>query len=124
MWKNLEINKNNIEYRTIKSVLIKMPNNSKFKGFTFWHPAKLIREGRQSNLVNMGYTDEFMFHLKKYGQGRYNQKEVIDSKDITAEQMEECFDIADDSYEESYLIVKEPDKIEVKSGVNKELLNN
>lgn len=124
MWKNLEVNKNNIEYKTIKALLIKMPNKSEFKGYSFWHPAKLVREGRQTNLVNMAYTDEFVFHLKKYGQGRYNGKEVIDSVDITAEQMEQIFDIAPDKSEESYLKITEPEKIEVKSEINKDLLNN
>lgn len=124
MWKNLEVNKNNIEYKTIKALLIKMPNKSEFKGYSFWHPAKLVREGRQVNLVNMAYTDEFIFHLKKYGQGRYNGKEVIDSVDITAEQMEQIFDIAPDKSEESYLKITEPEKIEVKSEINKDLLNN
>lgn len=124
MWKNLEVNKNNIEYRTIKAILIKMPNKSEFKGYSFWHPAKLVREGRQVNLVNMAYTDEFVFNLKKYGQGRYNRKEVIDSVDITAEQMEECFEIVNNELEESYLKVTEPEKIDVKFGVNKDLLNN
>lgn len=124
MWKNLEVNKNNIEYRTIKAILIKMPNKSEFKGYSFWHPAKLVREGRQANLINMAYTDEFVFHLKKYGQGRYNRKEVIDSVDITVEQMEECFEIVNNELEESYLKVTEPEKIEVKFGVNRDLLNN
>lgn len=123
MWNNLEIEKNNIKYATYKSVLIQMPHKCKFDGYKFWHPSKLVRQGRQSNIYNMAYTDEFTFHLKKYGNGRYNRNEVIDEIDISAEQMEQCFNIASDESEESYLRITEPEKIEVKSEVNKDLLN-
>ena len=34
-WKKIEINRQNIETRTAKSVLINCPNKSKYKGFSF-----------------------------------------------------------------------------------------
>lgn len=94
-WKNININSNQIETDTGKSVLIKMPNNSEYAGYMFWHPSKLVRNGRHSASYSLGYTDEFIFKLKKYGNGKWNKREVIHEIEISAEEFEEAFGVTD-----------------------------
>ena len=127
MWKNIEINKQNIETETDKAILIKMPNKSKFAGYKFWHPSKLVRHGSNSYARSIGYTDDFTFRLKKYGNGKYNKFDVIDEIEISVKEFEEAFGCMEDctrgKLDESYLIVKEPKKIDKKIEIVKELKN-
>lgn len=127
MWKKVEINKQNIETEIDKATLIKMPNKSKYAGYKFWHPSKLIRYGSNSYARSVSYTDDFTFKLKKYGNGKYNKFDVIDEIEISVEEFEEAFECMADctrgKSEESYLIVKEPKKVEKEVEVNKELIN-
>ena len=97
MWKNLNINKQNIETETAKAVLIKMPKKSRYDGYKFWHPSKLVRNGRHSNAVSVGYTDDFTFKLKKFGNGKYNKFDVLDEIEISAEQFEQAFEVMDEN---------------------------
>lgn len=94
-WKNININKQNVDVETAKSVLIKMPHNSNYDGYKFWHPSKLVRKGRNSNSLSIGYNDQFTFKLKKYGKGKYNKKEVIDEIEIDVDEFEEAFGVMD-----------------------------
>lgn len=91
MWKNININSNNIKTETFKAVLIKMPHNSKYDGYVFWHPSKLVRSGNHSAVLSIAYTEDFIFNLKKYGKGKYNSRKVIDEKEITVEDFEDAF---------------------------------
>lgn len=97
MWKTININKQNIRTETGRAVLIACPHKSEFDGYAFWHPSKLIREGRHRNAVSMSYTDEFTFRLKKYGKGRYNQYDVIDEVPVSADEIEEIFRVMDEN---------------------------
>lgn len=127
MWKNIEINVQNIETDTGKATLIKMPNKSRHAGYKFWHPSKLVRYGSNSYARSIGYTDEFTFKLKKYGNGKYNKFDVIDEIEIGVEEFEEAFDCMEDctraKSEESYLIVEEPEKIEKEVEIEESLKN-
>lgn len=96
-WKNININKQNVDVETLNSVLIKMPHNSDFDGYKFWHPAKLVRKGRNSNSVSISYNDEFIFNLKKYGNGKYNKREVIDEIEIDTEEFENVFNVMNEN---------------------------
>ena len=91
MWKNININKNLIKADTGKAVLVAMPHNSGYDGYSFWHPSKLVREGKHGAAVSLGYTDDFVFHLKKYGKGKYNTNEVIDEIQLAPDELEEAF---------------------------------
>ena len=127
MWKNIEINLQNIEKDTGKATLIKMPNNSDYAGYKFWHPSKLVRYGSNSYARSIGYTDSFTFKLFKNGKGKYNKFDVIDEVEIDAEEFEEAFGCMKDctraKEDNSYLIVKEPDKFEKEAKIEKSLLN-
>lgn len=127
MWKNIEINVQNIETETGKATLIKMPNKSDYAGYKFWHPSKLIRYGSNSYAKSVSYTDDFTFKLKKYGNGKYNKFDVIDEIEISVEEFEEAFECMEDctraKNDETYLIVEEPKKIEKEIEVVKELRN-
>lgn len=128
-WKNVNINKQNIDAETSRSVLIKMPHNSDFDGYKFWHPSKLVRKGRNSNSVSISYNDQFTFKLKKYGNGKYNKRDVIDEIDIDAEEFENAFCVMDENitsknYVSDYETHK-PQKIEpVEPQVEGELLDD
>lgn len=97
MWRSININKQNIKAETGKAVLIACPHKSDFDGYSFWHPAKLVRDGSHSNSVSISYTEEFVFRLKKYGKGKYNSREVIDEVQLAYDEIEEVFSCMDDS---------------------------
>lgn len=113
MWRKINFNMQNIELITEKAVLIKMPNKSAYKGMTFWHPAKLIREeGHKGYLMSLSYTDEFEFRL-------YKKREH--KKTISAKEMEEAFNNPQLN-DETYLEVTEPTPITDAVTVNEELM--
>lgn len=128
MWKNIEINIQNIEADTGKATLIKMPNTSDYAGYKFWHPSKLVRYGSNSYARSIGYTDEFTFKLFKNGNGKHNKFDVIDEIEIDVEEFEKAFGCMESctrakDKEESYLIVKEPEKIEKEIKIEESLKN-
>lgn len=96
-WKSININANQVKAETCRSVLIAMPHNSDYDGWVFWHPAKLVREGRHSAALSLSYTDEFVFRLKRYGHGKWNRNEVLDEKEIGAADLEEAFGVVDEN---------------------------
>ena len=91
MWRNININKQNVIMETGHSVLIACPHNSDYDGYCFWHPAKLVRDGRHNNAISISYTEDVTFRLKKYGKGKYNKREVIDEVVLGYEDIEEVF---------------------------------
>ena len=126
-WKTIDINIQNIDNDNGKATLIKMPNNSKYAGYKFWHPSKLVRDGNNSYAKTFSYNDEFIFKLKKYGNGKWNKFDIIDEIEITPKQMEEAFECMEDCTKEksneTYLVITEPKKIEKEITINKELKN-
>ena len=68
-WKTIDINIQNIATETDKAVLIKIPKNSDFKGYSFWHTKKLVWKGKTQDTITIGYNDDFNFALIKYGKG-------------------------------------------------------
>lgn len=93
MWKNISINLNQIQVETEKSILINCPHNSSYDGYSFWYPSKLVRSGRHSYSISIGYNDDFKFKLIKYGKGKWNSRDIIDKIEISVEEFEEMFDI-------------------------------
>lgn len=91
-WEKIHIQSNNIKGSTDKAVLINMPKTSKYKGYSFWHPKKLTRpEGKNSYLLSVSFTQEFVFKLKKFGKGQHNFNKVLDEKEISPKEFKESF---------------------------------
>ena len=97
MWRNININKQNIKAETARAKLIACPHNSRYNGYCFWHPAKLIRSGRHSNALSLSYTEDFSFNLIKYGKGKTNYKDIIAEEDIDFEEFEEMFGVMNEN---------------------------
>lgn len=112
MWKNLNINNNLIKAETDRAVLIALPHKSDYNGYSFWHPAKLVRESRQAGKSSIGYTDEFVFRLKKYGKGKYNCREVLDEIPLAADEIEAIFYASADDYEPQEPEIYTPPRID------------
>ncbi len=90
-WRKVAINAQNVERTTEKAALIKMPHSSKHDGFSVWVSLKLLRSGRHSYEYMLSVKADMEFTLKKYGQGQYNKREVLDEKTIGAADMAAAF---------------------------------
>lgn len=91
MLREIKINRQNIKAETGKAILIACPHHSLLNGFRFWHPLSLIRVGDRLSSVRIRYTDDFVFRLKKYGQGKYNRGELIEERHVGYMDVEEAF---------------------------------
>ncbi len=100
MWKSININKQNIKTTTERAVLIACPHNSRYDGWEFWHPAKLVKKGRHKNAVSISYTEDFAFRLKKYGKGKHNKNQVVAEDELGYEDIEEIFGVMNDNISE------------------------
>ena len=92
-WKSIQINIQNIETRIEKAVLINCPQKSKYSGYSFWHPSKLIRDGKHSYAVSLSYTDEFEFTLHKYGKN----KTILGEIKIRSQELEAVFGVMNEN---------------------------
>lgn len=95
MWKQINLNDNNISHVGARAVLIKCPASSAYKGYEFWYPLKLIAEGKHSASLTLSYNDASVFTLKKYGKGRFNSRDIVNEKTITATEFESLFKVID-----------------------------
>lgn len=99
MWRKININNSNIKADTGKAVLIACPHNSDYDGYSFWIPSKMVRERKKSTTKEISYTEDFEFHLKKYGNGKYNSREVLDEIVVGYEDLEEIFGVTSKNLE-------------------------
>ena len=97
---------------TERAVLIAMPHSSEFDGYKFWHPRKLVRESRLKGKVSIGFTEEFVFYLRKYGSGLYNSREVTDEIPIAADEFEDVFAASANDYEPEEPLIYTPPRID------------
>lgn len=120
-WNKINFNKQNIEYETAKAVLIKMPNSSEYKGYTFWHPSKLVRELSKGNgyFLSFSFTDEWEFKIFKCDKnGKRLDEQVLEVSEI-----ERAFGIVNEQIKhdvslEHFLVIEEPVKINKTVEVN------
>lgn len=105
-WQKIKFNSQNIAGETAKSIIIKMPNKSGFRGMVFYHPSKLVRdEGHKGYRSSFSFTDEWEFLLYKKG-------EIVEK--IGAEEMMEAFDnrtLNNPEEDIAYLTVIQPIKV-------------
>lgn len=131
MWYKAYLNTQNIEVETGKAHLIKLPKKSGYEGYKVWHPSKLIRnEGGKGYFLSISFTEDFTFYLKKYGNGKYNGKEVIREVELDYKEFMACFSGGNENIETSvkqskdtFLEVSEPKKINKEVVILEELLN-
>lgn len=123
-WKTINFNKQNIEHETVKAVLIKMPNNSEWYGYKFWHPSKCVRTLSKGNgyFKTFSYTENWEFTIFKSNKKGERTAEQI----LTAEDMEITFDVVNEQISanastESYLEIEEPKKVDKTVSINNEL---
>lgn len=116
-WHKLKFNTQQIEYETDKAVLIKMPMKSRFKGWAFWHPSKLVRDaGGNGYFATFSYTDDWQFKLVRVN--RNNKATML----ADSEDMEIAFEAQQPDTRDSYLEVEEPQKINDEVEVEQSLL--
>lgn len=123
-WKTINFNAQNIEHETAKAVLIKMPNNSEWHGYKFWHPSKCVRTLSRGGgyFKSFSYTNNWEFTIfKDNKKGDRTAEQVLD-----AEEIERAFEVVNeqigaDASTESYLEIEEPKKIDKVVNINNEL---
>lgn len=87
-WKKIHFNSMNIIYENKKNCLIKMPNNSNYKNYKFWHPSKLVRTLERGNgyFKTFSFTDEWEFNIFKDDKDYNKTKEItLSSEDMELE---------------------------------------
>ena len=112
-WGKVAINAQNVETTTERGAKIKMPHNSEHDGYSVWVSLKLLRTGRHSYEYMLSVKADMEFTLKKYGQGRYNKKEVIAEKTISAEDMAEAFGGWVENAPRNTRPAVDPDRVEI-----------
>ena len=84
-WKNLYIDRACIRAVTDRSVLVSLPRYSEYRGFTFWHPKKLVT-GEYDKAV-LRYNDEFVFRLQKREKNKDGQWETVDQATLSGDEI-------------------------------------
>lgn len=127
-WENVQINRQNIVTDSGRAVLFKCPKKSKYSGYMFWHPAKLVKRGAHIYAVKVVFSEFWDFKLFTTNK----RGEVTNEIEIDADEFKACFGVMSDNIihstakrEEAYLEVKEPTKVESEEvKVNECLKNN
>lgn len=90
-WGKIAVNAQNVECTTASGAKINMPHSSDHDGYSVWVSLKLLRSGRHSYEYMLSAKSDMTFTLKKYGQGKWNKRDVIAEKTISAEEMAAAF---------------------------------
>lgn len=89
-WEKIHLESNLLEGETTKAYLINMPKTSRYKGYSFWHPARCVSfVGKNRFLMQISFTEAFEFKLKKCGKGKFNFKDVLDEKILSVDEFKE-----------------------------------
>ena len=88
-WNGITIQESQIKTTTDKSVLVSMPRYGKYRGYTFWHPKKLVWECL--DMATIRYTDDFQFRLQKREKDTSGKWYTADEVTLSAEEMQAAF---------------------------------
>ena len=87
-WRRIAVNIQNIQHETEKAVLIAMPHSSKYDGFKFWFPKKLVREGFHSYERAVSVADDMSITLKRKSE---KTGAVLAERTVDADELIEAF---------------------------------
>lgn len=120
-WNKLSINRQNIKTETKKAYLVKLPENSQYQGYVFWHPKKMVEATNFYNgyLMALSYPDSWEFKLK--------EDDSISYKELTlnGRELKQAFEYNENDYDfwsSSYYRKIEPKKIDKEVEVNTSLI--
>ena len=101
MWYKINFNALNIEYETEKATLIKIPRNSNYAGYCFWHPKKLVRENEigKGYFLTFSFDETFKFKLQKFSNSKF-KKELLDEVILDYEEIQNEFEVGNETIEE------------------------
>ena len=88
MWHKIKFNTQNIIGETAKATIIKMPNKSKWKGLTFYHPSKLVREeGHKGYRSSFSFTDDWETSYLKVTKPSKIEAEVREIEELVRDEI-------------------------------------
>ena len=114
MWHKRLLNVQNIDFRTEKSVLIKLESTSDMAGYSFWFPRKLLRKTINDWYYTFSFADDFTFKLSNKNGGEIT---------ITSEQMLNYFSDFNEQAGKGFVDVSEPEPFVAEVGIKDELIN-
>lgn len=82
------VNIQNIQTETYNSILIRMPNKSKYKDFCFWVSKKLVKQGSHKYEILVWLGDNFKIKCTRTGKNY----RVLDEKELSAEEIYNAFE--------------------------------
>lgn len=123
-WEKIYLNSQNIIYDNGKSCLIKMPNNSSYKGYKFWHPIRLVRELSTGNgyFKTFSFTTEWEFKIFKDDKNYNKISEItLSTEEMIAEFETVSKEVEYQSNSKSFYKEYEPEKIDKEVAILDEL---
>lgn len=94
-WTNLELYTNMVLHVSEKTALVAMPFKSEFKGYCFNHPARLVRKTKNPHLVNLSFSEEFVFNIFKRERNEDGIYVQVDERNLSAEEMRKILEPVD-----------------------------
>lgn len=109
-WYEINLNSQQIITYSIKTALIKMPNNSKYKNFKFWFPIKLLKTKGKHYV--MTFNDYFVFTIFKTSSKP--PFKIIEVDEIDAQEMTNIFQEINNTFNSCDFETHKPELLEVK----------
>ena len=90
-WCTVDFYENQIKATSERAVCIICPHSSRYDGYSFWVPSAFVRQGRNAAMMSLFFPSDFVFHLKKTGNGRYNRHRVIAEINLQGREIYDAF---------------------------------